>query len=541
MHLQDKASGVVDLPPSTLAEDGVEPGLWKSIFNPNTRCVEWAKTAARIALLLICLGAGIRIVSYYFSTNSGGDAGAHAALAADWIQHPTLRFNMDGYPPGHFWLIAVFSLVIHNVVDAARLLSLVLGIASLLFFWKLARLLYGPSAGLLSLLVFVLYTLHIGYSTTSSSEVSFAFFVLAGLYYFFLGVRDESGQLWKLALAGACFSIAEAVRYEAWILFGGLGVILAVLQIKDKWSHGLQWLKPLVSFGVCGGAWPVVMMAYSWRAYGDPMHLVTMNRWRVLTYLAEHATSRAYQLSIMPSALLISLSPLAIAGAVYGLARSFPARFSASFASLTLFFAAVECYEVYTGGLLATARYTITLGTMLALISGYGLESALNKMSSSRAALARAVVVVLLFLNPLIVLAGSEVPNRYSEKLASVSPRLRYQKHIQVVGDYLRKHLHPNDAVVIDDYNVESNVIADAAGIPIPRDDRTYLMSKTNTISVNEYIKVEHPRFLVYANGGALQRVMPLNADSNVIDVNGVKLQCVFRSERYRVYELSYS
>lgn len=494
----------------------------------------------RITIVLISFGSLWRIVSYIFSANSGGDAGTHVALAADWLQHPTLRFTFAGYPPGHFWLIALFTLVIQNVTVAARLLSLVLGIASLVFFWKLARLLYGVSAGLLSLAIFSLYTLHIGYSTTSSSEVPFLFFVLVGAYYLFAGVHDQAAQLGKLAFSGACFSVAECIRYEAWILFAGFFAVLAVLEGKDRWPQTRQWLKPVVSFGLAGGAWPVFMMLYSWHAFGDPMHLVTMNRWRVTSYLAEHPVSRGYQLALMPSAILLSLSPLAVIGAMYGLARSFTARFAASLASVTIFFCAVECYEVYTGGLLATARYTLTLGTMLALISGYGLELGLNGLFRSRIALARAVVITLVLLNSLIVLAGSELPNPYSEKLASVSPRLRYQKRIQVVADYLRKHLGPNDAVVIDDYNVESNVIADAAGLPIFRGNRAYLLSRTNTIPVDEYVRTEHPRFLVYATGGRLEHLITLSKDSTVADVNGVQFRCVFKSDIYRIYQLTY-
>ena len=271
------------------------------------------------------------------------------------------------------------------------------------------------------------------------------------------------------------------------------------------------------------------------------MHLVTLNRLRVTSSWATSSISRSYQLALMPSALIISLSPLAIVGAVYGLATSFSARLMAAFASLTIFFVAIQAYELYTGGLLATARYTLTLGTMLALVSGYGLQRIFEQVVPTKMTWARTAVIGLLFLNLLAVLAASEFPNRYAEKFASVSPRLRYQERIQVIGNYLRSRLGPDDAIVIDDYNVESNLIADAAGLPVVPGRRAYLVSNKNAVTVRDYISAEHPRFLVYANGGTLQRSIDLPSECRGFErIDGVQFHCTFVSQVYRVYELTY-
>src|SRR3954464_604209 len=113
----------------------------------------------RMAYALIGAGALARAVSFYFSDNAGGDAGAHALLAAEWLKHPDLRLVFDTYPPGHFWLIGLFSLIVHSVVLAGRMLSLFLGIASVYVVWRIARLLYSPVAAFFSLAVFALYSL----------------------------------------------------------------------------------------------------------------------------------------------------------------------------------------------------------------------------------------------------------------------------------------------------------------------------------------------------------------------------------------------
>src|ERR1700678_2428568 len=110
---------------------------------------------------LLVLGAALRVLSYFFSKNNGGDALERAALSAQWLQHPTFRLIFLVYPPGHFWLIGAMALLVPDVTVASRLLSLLLGIASMFLVWKLARTLYGDGAGLFSLAVFALYSLHI--------------------------------------------------------------------------------------------------------------------------------------------------------------------------------------------------------------------------------------------------------------------------------------------------------------------------------------------------------------------------------------------
>jgi hypothetical protein len=150
-------------------------------------------------------------------------------------------------------------------------------------------------------------------------------------------------------------------------------------------------------------------------------------------------------------------------------------------------------------------------------------------------------VVGLLFLNLLGLWAFSDVPNRYADRFGAVSPRLRYQSRIAEVGRFLRTHMTPNDAVVIDDYNVESNLIADAAGLPMLSVERVYLASAEQTTNVREYIRHAHPRFLVYSDQGKLRDeiVLPHGCDQSAT-VEGAELRCRMANKIYRVYELQY-
>lgn len=494
-------------------------------------------SSTRLAAGLIGLGALLRIVSYHYSANTGGDAGARAMLATTWLQHPSAKIVFDVYPPGHFWLIGLSSLFVHDVVAASRLLSLALGIGSVVLVWALARLLYGDNAGLLSLAAFSFYSLHIGYSTTSSSEVGYLFFLLLALYAFFLYLDRESTPAWLLASSGLALSVSESVRFESWILFAALFWILAFFWWR-RWN-GQQTLVPLILFGATGGAWPAFMMLYSWRVYGNPMQLVSLNHQRVMHSL--EGLSRTHQLVVLPVAILVSLSPLAVAGGFYGLSKSFRSRLTGAFALATLFFALIQAYQVATGGLLSLARYSLTLGTLLAVVCGFGLQLATEKLIPGRLATAQLAIIFLLLLNLAAVFFLSERPDRIGDELASVSPRLRYPRRIAIVGQFLQRHLQGDDAVIIDDYNVESDIIAQAAGLPILPGHRAYLASAKNTITAREYVAAEHPRFLVYSDRGTLRQWFPLPSECGGTEVlDGVEFHCVFTSPIYRVYEMSY-
>lgn len=500
-----------------------------------------ASTNSRV-VILIFVGGLLRILSYLFSRNVGGDALERAALTARWLEHPGFKMVFGGYPPGHFWLMGGFSLLVPDVTVAARLLSLVLGIGSLFLAWKLAHILYGPSAAMMSLAVFVFYSLHVGYSGTSSSEVPCAFFVLLGLFFFFNYFYGGHKQIRYLVVSGIALSIAGSIRFEPWMIMGALVVVMPLLWVRLCRREKMKdLLVPFAVFAGLGGAWPVVMMAYCWRSFGDPMFLLTSTHSRMAQVLATAGKPLGYELALVPSVLFLSLSPIAFCAAVYAIVRSRRNPLSAALAGVAVFLLMVQLYEVWHGGFLVVARYSIIPGSMLAVISGDGLQEICRRFLPGRGRLAQLSVIVFLIMNVSAILVLSEIPSRVSDKFASISPRLRATTRIQGVGDYLRAHMGEQDALVIDDYNVESNIIADAAGLPLLAGRRAYLVSSANEINVSEYIKRNHPRFLVYSDKGVLRGLFRLPEDCSApVDVGGVEFYCRYSNQIYKVYELSY-
>jgi 4-amino-4-deoxy-L-arabinose transferase-like glycosyltransferase len=433
-------------------------------------------------------------------------------------------------------------LLIPDVGFAGRLLSLLLGIGSLFLVWKLAVMLFGKTTGIFALTVVSLYTIHIAYSTTSSSEISYLFFLLLSLLLFFSYLNAEPRNLWYLSLSGCALSISESIRFEAWVFFFGMVLLLAFPAIVNlNLERGLRSrLRPLLAFGIAGGIWPIFMMAYCYRNFGDPMYLVNWNHLRVQQELAAQPSSLGYQLSLMPGVLLISLSPFALAAGIYGWVKSFAVSRARALAALTLLFFAIQNYQLLKAAAIANARYTLTMGTLLTIFAGYGLELLSRKILPGRTGLSVFAVVALLAANSLAVLAMSEVPNRYADKFASVSPRLRYPSRVAEVGKYLRTHMGADDAVVLDDYNEESNTLADASGLPLIPGARIYEASVKNSITVEEFVNAERPRFLVYADRGSLRRSWPMRPGCGTEQLGWSELRCVLDTPVYRVYEVHY-
>ena len=533
------ASSSAPHPPSTIGA-----GSSRACSIPIEDKNQLAGSHSAAVWILMAMGALARIASFHFSSNTGGDALARLGLLAEWLRHPTFKIVFEDYPPGHFWLMGLFTIIFRDVTFAGRFLSLVLGIGSLYFLWRLTRSLYGSYSALFALAVFSAYTVHIAYSTTSSAEVPYLFFAIAGMACFFEYFRDVSRPMYWLALCGTSFSIAESIRLEAWIIFFTLGVAFLLLRFQESRtssSSGFRdWITPSFVLGITGSAWPLFSIIYSFLLYHDPMRVLSRHNAAVTGWFRSHPVSLAYQLGLFPAALLISLCPLAFAAAAYGFVRSWKDRLSATFATTVLLLAFVQIFEIATGKLLAMSRYTLTLGTTAAVLSGYGCMLLLSGCSERLKGAAFAAMIFALILNASAVLFLSARPNRFSAKMASLSPVLRYPAPVAGVGHFLRGRLGPQDAVVIDDYNVESNVIANASGLPLLPGKRVFLASKKNDISVNEYIQQERPRFLVYSDEGTLKSSIPLASGCGTQGFQDITYECEFANATYKVYKLEY-
>ena len=500
--------------------------------------IEWLRSP-RTGWWLLGLGALLRITFFFVSANNGGDALARAASTAAWLQHPSLKFFFGRYLPLHFWLIGGLALLVRDPAFAGRLLSLIFGIASLFLIWILARAVYDEEAANYSLLAFSFYSLHIAYSTTSSSEVPYLFFVLAGLACFFLHRRSSNLKL--LGLGGMMLSCGAAIRYEAWVVIFALLLVLLYLTFREfQKQNGWNQLRPLLVFSVTAGAWPGFWMLFVWAKMGRPFYFVNEQSASVKDQLIYAHRSAAYLLTLSPGVIVLTLSPLIIVGSLYALFLALKERSGREFSAVLIIFGLAQAHTIISGSLLPLARYTLTLGTLLVVVAGYGLQRMAERLSQRSARVFGLAIIGTVVLNPALLLAMSEAHNRFSDKFASVSPRLRFPSYIQGVGDYLHSHLAPSDAIVVDNYNEDSNILAAASGLPLLPGDRLFAQSSQDCSEVLAYMKAKHPRYVIYTPLGTLGRCLPLSNEAHRLAFEGIEFGRVFENKIYRVYEVKF-
>ena len=259
---------------------------------------------------ILLIGAALRLGFFVVAENNGGDALARAAMTAGWLQHPAFRLNFEPWLPVHFWLMGGMSLLVRDVSFGSRALSLVLGVSTLAVFWLLVKEIYGKRAALLSLLVFTFYALHIGYSTTSSSEAPYLFFLLCGLLAFFWYRQLHS--LAFLIVAAIALAIGAGIRYEAWICIFAVFLVLLLMPSENaNLGHG-KHVREVLSFGAIAALWPLFWMAYQWKMFAKPLYGVTMNYAWVAQQTAIEHRSALYRLVQPAGVILLTLCPIAV-------------------------------------------------------------------------------------------------------------------------------------------------------------------------------------------------------------------------------------
>src|SRR5690242_77236 len=115
-----------------------------TLESPRTQETSGPTRVTKPLLFVCAAAAALRIASFFLSENAGGDALARAQLTARWLQHPGLELHFDVWLPLHFWMMGAVSLLVGDVGLGSRLLSLVLGVASVYAMWALTRELDGP-------------------------------------------------------------------------------------------------------------------------------------------------------------------------------------------------------------------------------------------------------------------------------------------------------------------------------------------------------------------------------------------------------------
>lgn len=492
---------------------------------------------------IFLIGVALRILIFFVPghTNSG-DSLTRIVLTEAWLEnHSSLGTAFGPWLPLHFWMIGGLGLLLKNIMLGGRLLSLLLSIASMFLVWRIAKNLYGLAAGSISLLVFSLYSLHIGYSVVPASEIPYLFFLLLGLDGFF--VYQRTGRLLFLALSGLSLTLACAIRYEAWaILF--IMSILAFLSppenLSDKEFRLSGRLTSLLVFGFFGSLWPIPWLIYSWKQWGHPLYFVSMNHRWVAEQLALGHSSKIYQLGLTPGVILLTLSPLPVLAGLYAWFLAAKENKGRALAVIFAFSGVVQFYQIASGGVMPYARYTMTLGALLSIMSGWGLLQFVQRHFPRFTGWLMPCLAGLLVLNLAALLVLSETRNPLSDKFVEVSPRLRERHYLSDTAAYLKNHLSANDSVLIDDYNTDSILIAHTAGLPIRSGPRILLATVAVAPRSLDFIESNRSTYVVYADNGSLKNYLPLSGSCpGKRVIAGREFQCIYETTIYQIYRVT--
>ena len=140
------------------------------------------------------------------------------------------------------------------------------------------------------------------------------------------------------------------------------------------------------------------------------------------------------------------------------------------------------------------------------------------------------------------------VEHRYINKARSVAPVFHFTTWLEDTGNFLRKNMGPNDAVVIDDYNYETGQIAYVAGLGLLQSERAFLIpdrvypqnQKKKFAELLPYMRTRRPTYLVYANEGELRQFLPFPADCSSKQLEDMQFVCVHQNSHYQIYKISY-
>src|SRR5262249_29393918 len=141
-------------------------------------------------------------------------------LAKAWLTNPHwIGSAADGahqFGPLHLYLVGAALWVWPAPEHAARLVSLVFGVASVVPLFYLTKRLFDETAAVWASLGLAVWGLHIQVSTTGGSEALGLFLFLSALALYAKGRAENT--VWPLLGAAVFMNLMCATRYDGWLL-----------------------------------------------------------------------------------------------------------------------------------------------------------------------------------------------------------------------------------------------------------------------------------------------------------------------------------
>ncbi len=496
------------------------------------------------AAILLILSLGLRIFFLFHSTNTGTDAFARYTASLLWAQHPD-HLPSDVWLPLPFWILGTV-LRFWPSEFAARIFTLLLGAATILPFYGIAKRVCSPRGAFYASIVFACLGLHIGYSVSTSSESSTLFLLLGGIYCW-LRFRTERKLKWFF-LAAIALNAAALCRYEIWVLLPLIacltmldpGPATQTFTLSKRFANG-------VIFGLATSLSAVAWSLFCLRKWGDAFAQAHQTQWLNAHRPTELQPGSLHKLLAVPGDLVGSLGPVVVILFVIGIIASLKRRDLPRWdlAVIAVVMAAFHAFNAVANGA-TMARYTLMYSWLLIMLCFYGLQVISAKWSPAytRAALAFTVVSFVLW-QAALVLGARYAPCRIADKLGSVSATVPLRCELRQTLSWLDTHLSGADSVVIDDLAYESTDVIRFSKVGNLKYFRLpYLAENTDSLlgELGAFVQTNHPDVLIYSPKGQLGRLWRLPEGDAQHSISGSDLQLcqLWQNEDYRIYQITY-
>lgn len=238
----------------------------------------WSSPRPQTLALLIILAAGMaaRVYVMWRFEPAPGDGLLRALMADWWVQGLAhldttpveygragwwyLRLPTTGpWPPGYTVLTGLFGLPFHDALFSASLLSLLLGVLSILLLYYVIIKTFDAPIALLSAATLSFLPLHVTLSANPLTEVPALFFLLAILALLMRAIELEFPYRFLFPLV-ILTTIGTMIRYEIWLILPIISA--AYLYVRRAW-----WPAILVSIIISVA--PLLWLLSSWLHYGS--------------------------------------------------------------------------------------------------------------------------------------------------------------------------------------------------------------------------------------------------------------------------------
>lgn len=491
-----------------------------------------------ISLSLFLLAFVARLPFLFLAGNNGTDAWARYLIARSWVEHPS-HLPSEVWLPLHFWLLGT-ALWVRNSELSARFLTMLLGALTVLPYWGAFRRIFDPQVALQSTVFFALFTFHVAYSVTTSSEVPTIFFLVLGFYAWVRFVFDEN---WRwLVLGGVAFSAASLCRVEPW--FYAPLIALASLSVSGNLvgrRTPRSWMR-LVAFSLAAGAGAIGWIIFSLVKWGNPLAVAS----RTASLSARFSIQQPLfnRLIAVPGALFITLSPVIVILILVGFFQNrHPAKPLVIVPAVMATVLGVVNVSLAVRENLTMARYTLMYSWLLIPYAFEGLRVLWSRWPSMETRKAFAgVLVFFLVWQTGIVLGADYGPPRIADKLSSVSPTLPLAIELRDLVRWLNGHRAMQDAVIFDHFNYEEVDVTRYAHIPSSQYFHVPEVMDPAVVQteLKEFLITRHPLFLVYSPGGLLREIWSIDNPSPSFHPSNVVLSREWQEGNWQVYRISY-